>query len=387
MVLSEIQSIIQRDSKDTTYKYALLRATIDISLEEAHHLTINHTKQKVTIPFGLLLERWILYYYPIFESDDFIPQKNGEENTRGRQIAFRSEFTDLIEYYKDQGGYKQFYQEYLRNTLPQQAREYLIILLNKLRNTIKTMPMRYLGKSVYNTEYSIFNPNSYDLKRFPMGKDFDLSRTNIIQASGFFDIPLSYFEAFQQFGGFILGKDSIIYQWAEFTSKAQSMNTITSEKVLHLLNTTPLDPRHTQLSRSIFEDDRKVNKLDLKCVWSGQLIKEYDIDHLIPFAYFQNNDLWNLLPTSKQKNNSKRDKIPSIRLLNEQKAIILNYWKTLVNSEYRTRFFEELYLNLLGFRSDAEQYNDFQLLEQGFQALIRRCNTLIQNHNYEVWEG
>jgi len=32
----------------------------------------------VSYPFGLLIYYWLLYYYPIFASKVFIPQKNGE---------------------------------------------------------------------------------------------------------------------------------------------------------------------------------------------------------------------------------------------------------------------------------------------------------------------
>jgi hypothetical protein len=68
-----INTIIERDSKDTTYKYALLRGAVEISQEYQH---LKHENgDRIEFPLGLLVEKWLLYYYPFIESD--IPQKPG----------------------------------------------------------------------------------------------------------------------------------------------------------------------------------------------------------------------------------------------------------------------------------------------------------------------
>jgi len=54
-----INSIIERDSTDATYKYALLRGTIEIC-EEYQHLG-TEDGEKIWFPIGLLIEKWILY--------------------------------------------------------------------------------------------------------------------------------------------------------------------------------------------------------------------------------------------------------------------------------------------------------------------------------------
>ena len=66
-----INTIIERDSKDTTYKYALLRGAVEISQEYQH---LKHENgDRIEFPLGLLIEKWLLYYYPFIESD--IPRK------------------------------------------------------------------------------------------------------------------------------------------------------------------------------------------------------------------------------------------------------------------------------------------------------------------------
>ena len=72
----KINSIIERDSTDSTYKYALIRGTNEIC-EEFQHLG----KQEggtIWFPLGLLIEKWIFYYYPIIANEQYIPQKSGE---------------------------------------------------------------------------------------------------------------------------------------------------------------------------------------------------------------------------------------------------------------------------------------------------------------------
>ena len=81
LIFQNISNIIERDSKSTTYKFALLRGVIDIIQDQSPFKVIS--KDRVHFPMGLLIEKWILYYYPILESEERIPQING--NT---QIAF-----------------------------------------------------------------------------------------------------------------------------------------------------------------------------------------------------------------------------------------------------------------------------------------------------------
>ena len=72
-----INTIIERDSKDTTYKFALLRSVIEVS-QEFQHLR-KEAGDLVSLPLGLLIEKWLLYYYPIIESQEFLPQMHGEK--------------------------------------------------------------------------------------------------------------------------------------------------------------------------------------------------------------------------------------------------------------------------------------------------------------------
>lgn len=160
----QINTIIARDSKDATYKFALLRSVIEVIHEYAHFR--KESEDKVTFPLGLLIEKWLLYYYPLIDSRIFLPQKNGAtaELLPGKRIAFHKQFKIITDYYSGKGGFSAFYRDFKSGSLPHAVKPTFIDLIKSLKDTITTMPMKYLGNSVFNKNYSIFQFNK-DHKR------------------------------------------------------------------------------------------------------------------------------------------------------------------------------------------------------------------------------
>ena len=106
--ISDLNRILERDAADTTYKFALLRALAYVC-QRFSHFSINKDGL-VWLPTGLLVERWLAYYYPLIGSKDFIPQKNAEKDLDkpGLKIAFRAKFRVITDYYSDKGGFTTF---------------------------------------------------------------------------------------------------------------------------------------------------------------------------------------------------------------------------------------------------------------------------------------
>jgi hypothetical protein len=148
-IYQNLLRILRYESKDTTYKFALLRGLIEISSESLHLITVG--ADFVTAPFGLLVEKWVQYYWPIVEQD--IPQKHGGEKTK--PLAFRSDFKKLTEVYTRKGGYAQFRHDYHNGRLTESDESKYLALLRKLRQTIALMPMKHLGQSVFKGLYGI----------------------------------------------------------------------------------------------------------------------------------------------------------------------------------------------------------------------------------------
>src|SRR5690606_10378154 len=148
-VFQDISKIIERDSKTTTYKFALLRGVIDIIQENSPY--ISFSKDRVCFPLGLLIEKWLLYYYPILESSVKIPQINGEFN-----LAFEIQFTRIINSYERVGGFSAFYNDVKNNGIPNNLIVEIVELAKRMRDTSTRMPMKYIGRSISNKYYSIF---------------------------------------------------------------------------------------------------------------------------------------------------------------------------------------------------------------------------------------
>lgn len=363
-VFYNIGKIIERDSKTSTYKFALLRGVIDIIQENSPYIKVSNTEAE--IPFGLLIEKWILYYYPIFDADKHIPQING--NTK---LAIEQPLLNLVNIYKLKGGFSAFYNDFKNGQLQINSSEFNF-LVNKIRDTIVKMPMKYIGGSLDSNHGPIFQEK---LKKLPKSQSNTIK--NLIENYGTFIIPKVYYDAFKLLGNFINGQDSLLFKWAEFSSKA-SGQTLPVESVLNEVLKSPIEERNILETKKIYKDLLQQNG-SVRCVWTNQPINVYDIDHLIPFSVWKNNDLWNLLPSTPTINNQKRDKIPTPELIENQKDIILNYWQ-LLNDNIGNRFQNEIKVALLG-DNDINQWKD-----KGILQLQESCDFLINKRGFEPWK-
>jgi len=366
-IYQNISKIIERDSKVTTYKFALLRGVIDIIQDNSPY--ISFSGDRVHFPTGLIVEKWILYYYPILESSTNIPQINGEAN-----LAFIQPLSNLILFYKERGGFSAFYNDLKTKGIPDSIKQNFIALALKLQDTITRMPMKHIGYSISNAHYSIFNFQIYK-----PGKNITLhvDRQFLINNLGQFSIPIEYFEVFKILGSFIGGQDSILFKWAEFSVKA-SGKSLSIENVINEVLRSPITERDITESRKIYNSILK-KESKVYCVWTGKAIAKYDVDHMIPFSAWKNNDLWNLLPSQKTINNQKRDRIPSPEVIQKRKDLILYYWD-LVNQCQPERFQKEIQVALLG-NHTFSSWQDISI-----NQLQANCKYLITNRGFDEWK-
>jgi hypothetical protein len=365
-VFINISKIIERDSKTTTYKFALLRGVIDIIQDNSPF--IYFSKDRVQVPIGLLIEKWLLYYYPILESQTTIPQINGET-----KLAFENQFTKIISTYKTTGGFSAFYNDLKSKGIPQNMQIDFLTLAKKISDTVTRMPMKYIGRSISNDYYSIFNFELGTRRRIANQIDLEF----LILHFGTFSIPKDYYEAFKVLGSFINGQDSILFKWAEFSVNASRYN-LSIAKVVNEVLRSPITEREIADSKKIYNEILN-REGTVFCVWTGKKISSYDVDHMIPFSVWKNNDLWNLLPSEPKTNNQKRDKIPSADLIEKRKDLILQYWE-LINERQAQRFKKEIQVALLGNDSFAAWQ------QTGIKQLQNSCTYLISNRGYEEWK-
>lgn len=362
-----ISKIIERDKKTSTYKFALLRGTIDIILDNSPFLKLND--ETVEIPLGLLIEKWLIYYYPLFETEVKIPQIVGEKT----KIKFQQLFLPIIKYYKKHNGLSGFYSDLKSKGISEEISVDFFNLTKELKNNIVKNPMQYIGNSINRQLYSIYKYQNNS--KFKNNKIQNISW--LIDGCGSFTIPKTYYDAFQILGSFISGTDNILFKWAEFSVNASNKK-LSKEKIISEILKSPISERDVDSSKKFYKSILK-NQGDIHCVWTGKKITIYDVDHLIPFSVWKNNDLWNLLPAQPTINNNKKDKIPSVNLIVKQKEIIINYWE-IINKAQQVRFEDEIKISLLGNNNLINWQNN------AFKQLLNTSKYLIETRGFEQWE-
>ena len=367
-----LTAILSKDSKDTTYKYALLRAMVQCVMEQNPHKKVRDDGW-VSYPFGLLIYFWLLYYYPIFSSRIFIPQKNGEtpELRHGQTIAFRREFNTVIDFYRHKGDLPFFRYQLIHDQIPKEISDAVLELIRKVQYIIKVNPMQHLGFSIANEHYSLVK---YETSTIRKPSYYDL-----IKNAGEYYIEPELHRIIDDVGSLIIGQDSIIDGWAEFTAKASDRadgtKPVPKEKVLTILTKAVNIKRDAVKVRNVLSG---MKNRDIECIWSGKrLNSDFDIDHAIPYSLWQNNNLWNLVPVTSRINSRKSDKIPSPALIENSSDRIKNVWG-LYQKSYGEQFERELFEGL-GTGLDNG-------MNDAINAMIRKSEYLIEKRGFQKFE-
>ena len=303
--IDTIESVLNKDRKVATYKLALFRALAELAMTN-YNLAIWRRDGNVALPIENIAEKWIEYYWPIFESKKFIPQIQAESEN-GKPIAFRALLSSLIESSKLTGGLSGFASFAINSRNRELGNDVNIIyrrLLSRLKTTLVEGPIKHAGGV---GDDSVFG---YD--------------------KGHIVIPHGIWMELSLMGHWI--QDATILRWGELTAKI-SKGCIKPSEVIDCLLTVPIPEREIYSAKSFYDGLKHK-----ECVWSGKSIsKEYEVDHAIPFSLWKNNDLWNLFPTSSTENRNKKDKLPENFVVKRSKGTIVEYWK-LMRERYPVRF-------------------------------------------------
>ena len=377
----ELSTILERDSTSASYKFALLRAAIEVVLEQSPFMKIE--AKRVAIPGWLIVEKWLLYYFPIFSDATFIPQVSADKDL-DNPIKFRQLFGLVTDYYSANGGYEAFFVDLRSKYIPAPIRDQFLELSDYTFDLIRNMPMKYFGNSLASTpEEKFYRVFQYEKGRKKKAISGPIDTLSLLDRYAHFFLPKSYYELFEVMGAYILGTGSIIQRWAEFTaSLARGKSDVTVSKMLDILSTSPVEAREVRLSQDLFANMLK-NQGELRCVWSDKRIvakSSLNLDHVVPFSVWKNNDLWNLLPASKTVNSKKSDKVPSGNRLEASREVIFQYWTFLYKSEPEI-FMREVKKSLLG------NYEGTNWQHVSFEQLKKSCQHLIDERGFEPWNG
>ena len=170
--------------------------------------------------------------------------------------------------------------------------------------------------------------------------------------------------------------DAILFRWAELCVELSDRK-FDAATVLRQLIARPETERDVLEVRKLYREEEH-----LTCVWTQVSLdrRRFDIDHVIPFSHWHNNDLWNLLPADPKVNNRKRDKLVTRAVLFERSDDIIRNWKA-VRSAMPDRFDFEISQTLLG-----RNFPEAQWERPALSALAEAVETLAVQRNLERWE-
>jgi SAM-dependent methyltransferase len=361
----QVASILENDTKNTTYKYALLRSLCTISKYDRNIIRWVDDKNLVAIPMQKITYEWIRQYWPIVMNDEYISQGKDDYPTK-KQIIIRS----LLEPYKTNGkGDLNFFLKEVDSNPAIHAS-----LLNKISKSIVEGPIKHSGgagsKGLGGNH--IFNYDS--------GSDSLLMPSNI-----WIDI--------EKHSHWI--EDSITMRWARHTvlfnsgKLAQDGDSMLANpavmlgKMFDILSSRIGDERDTKVIRDLI--DQSMQSAEFHCIWTNKSLRnaEFDIDHIIPYAYWGNNDYWNMIPSLSKVNRQKSDKMPSEKLIYQQRDSFYSYWD-LYYSRFPKLFTTQINRALGCDISPNTPRNDWQ--PAALDKMVEKIETFTKRRGLQVWQ-
>ena len=163
--------------------------------------------------------------------------------------------------------------------------------------------------------------------------------------------------------------DAVILRWAELTSEL-AHGAVKASAIVDLLLTKPVSERDVADARASY------SQKPLECVWTGKSLKRgFDVDHIIPYSLWHNNDLWNLVPALPAVNSQKRDRLPTHDLLVHRRPSLTCCWNAL--RHYHPLRFDHEVCRVLGWSTMNPDWTDhvFHFVSQAVEttSLQRGC--------------
>ena len=364
--LRQINYIIEHDATSSTYKYVLLKSTIN-ACQKFDHL-IKFDDEIAHIPLGLLVEQWILDYMP-FVIQNTSQQHSGNVFDKPITQIYNKIFKLLCldksinwEY-----SYTQFIRAYENPNMPAPLSSLFVKLSKLIAKKIILMPMKHIGTS----EYKIFSPPQINFGQIKLSKRDKYSTGFLINNFGYFSISKQHYDVFRYLGQTLYGTSTIMNKWK---AKTISLNGELSEGrgIIDKLSSDELENRDTSTIRNYLGTENE-------CVWSGKPLRtnNYDVDHVLPYSIWFNNDLWNMLPTDRVINQKqKKAKIPTPELITKRSDVIKSYWEQYLQ-QWPVQFKGQVEVALTGPNIQEEKLTNYAI-----EALCKKAHYLIHDRGH-----
>lgn len=357
-----LRGVILRQERFTTYKLALLRCLARVA--DGSPNVAREAEAHVELPLGLVALYWLRMYKPLVERG--LPQA-----PRGVGLAFvKASFAAL----RPLAPFDLRPGAILRGDLAVALRAALV----EAARVIANMPARRL---TFADDSPVFPA---EFGRRPHGGDMLALNADLFWALGRIRVPLHVWHALRRMAAWI--EPMLVAEWVrqsrDFAGRAGQP--LAADTMLDALRW--LEPeRDTGFVRSLVAA-RLRRGAEVACVWTGRSLagRGIDVDHCLPWAAWPCNDLWNLLPASREANQDKSDRVVAAPALIAAKPRILAWWQEgyiEADDVTRARFVEEA-RSTLPLPGDREPQ-----LEDLFAALDFRRLRLHQETQLAEWAG
>ena len=322
-----LSTILRHDSKQNSYKIALLRSINDVVMNYPDAADLN---KDIAIPLRLLADYWIAYYWPFVKEDRQVFQGHRAKSKNGRKndIAFRPELTKLRRAWENlnpgavssSDGYFLINEFKINRKVvlyPASIYELYRRANVKIRTALK-QPIQYAGPD----QWKVF-PKAETLKTYNSSEVIALPRTN--DNENCLLIGKGLWKTFQELSLWI--EALCIHEWCLFTEHVDQTDKDVNRGTIYQLltdrphNRRPLTWERNQIDILLMEGSK------FECPWSGYKIQKgskYDLDHIIPISLYPINEMWNLVPSKPESNSKKRDKLPSTETLKKAKPRLID---------------------------------------------------------------
>lgn len=343
--LTKVRHIIVNDAKAATYKLALLRTLLRIA--DAHPgAVLDRTDGKVALPLGLVALYWIRQFKRLIdiEIDGIQGIQQNSNTSKGLGFVKEEGWNKLKHLTADDLAVGAMFIEGDAKALQNTIKDTL--------TTIKQGPVTFIYQGDRsNTLFQMERQTKRTQPSLVIDSEF-------LASYGSFILDESLWECLRLYSSWI--EPLVVNQWVLEMQRFRSNQERNIDLQTYYDCLIWIDKDHdTRAVRKKVDALRQCGTV-IQSVWSGSKLRDqYHVDHCLPFAYWPNNDRWNLLPTTTTENLNKKDRLPKSKRLHESKERILEWWQTAwQNEQEQTRFFDEAVLSLPNLPSQCRNFED-----------------------------
>lgn len=348
--LNRVRHIIVNDSKASTYKLALLRVLLRIA--DAHPGCVtDRTDDEVSIPLGLVALYWIKAYKRLIDVGELQQNSNSD---KGLTFITPDGWQKIKHLSADDLAVGSLFVGDEAKALHKTIQASILAM--------KTGPIKYIYSGSVDDKKQEFSTTKP--AKAPKAQESIYLDSEFFAGYGNFVLKQSLWECFRLYNAWI--EPLVVNQWVMQMQRFRlnQQNQVAMQTYHDCLQWLDKDHDTSHVRQRVTELQQ--DKQEISSVWSPtRLRKTYQVDHCLPFAYWPNNDKWNLLPTTSSENLSKKDRLPSRERLIDSKTRILDWWQLAWGEQphHQQRFFTEASLSLPNI---PPQCYDF---EEVFQAM------------------